>query len=170
MKTLLFAAVVTVSSLASAADTPAATGLDRLNVFAGTWKSESETYKTPYSEEGTVTSTLDNQCWKAGAFFICNQSVNGTSRVLLAFVYKGGDTYDVTYVPADGSHASNGTLLVDGGVWTYPGEQHKYGQVVYFRNVNIYANTDSLDYREEYSTDQQNWTLMAKGHETRVRN
>jgi len=39
MKTLLFAAVVTVSSLA-AADTASPTALDRLNVFAGTWKSE----------------------------------------------------------------------------------------------------------------------------------
>jgi len=168
MKTLLFAAVITASTLA-AADTAAPSALDRLNVFAGTWKSDSETYKTPYSEANTISSTLVNQCWKAGAFFICNQSVNGDSRVLLAFVFKGGDTYNVTYVPADGSHASNGVLLVDGGVWTYPGEQHKYGQVVYFRNVNIYTNTDSLDYREEYSTDQQNWTLMAKGHESRVR-
>lgn len=168
MKRLLLAAALAAPALSIAAD--AASPLDRLNVFAGTWKSESQTFKTPYSEESNVTTTLVNQCWKAGQFFICNQSVNGESKVLLVFAFKGGDTYGVTYVPADGSHSISGTVLVDGGVWTYPGETHKYGQVTYFRTVNIYASNDSLDYREEYSTDQQNWTLMAKGHETRVRN
>jgi hypothetical protein len=165
-KIWILGAALAVSSFAMAADAPAP--LDRLNVFAGTWKSDSQTFKTPYSEEGQVSSTLVNQCWKAGAFFICNQSVNNVSRVLLVFTYKGGDSYGVGYVPADGSHAYSGSLLVDGGVWTYPGQQTKLGQTVYFRNVNIYSNNDNLDYREEFSDDQQNWTLMAKGHESRV--
>lgn len=172
MKTRLFAVVLTVSGFSMAAggaDTPAPQGLDRLAVFAGTWKSESQTFKTPYSEETSVTSTLVNQCWKAGAFFMCNQSVDGASRVMLVFTYKAGDSYGVTYVPADGSHAVTGSVVVAGGVWTYPGESHKYGQVTYFRTVNIYSDNDNLDYREEYSEDQQTWTLMAKGHETRVR-
>jgi hypothetical protein len=167
-KTLLFAAALCSCGFAVAADAPSP--LDRLNVFAGTWKSDSQTFKTPYSEEGSVSSTLVNQCWKAGAFFICNQSVNGTSRVLLVFTYKGGDSYSVGYVPADGSHTFSGSLLVDGGVWTYPGQQTKLGQTVYFRTVNIYDGNDSLDYREEFSDDQQSWTLMAKGHESRVKN
>ena len=168
-KLMLSAAALLASSLALGADAPAPSPLDRLNVFAGTWKSDSQTFKTPYSEAGQVSSTLTNQCWKAGQFFVCNQMVDGESRVLLVFAFKGGDSYTVTYVPANGSYSSNGALLVDGGVWTFPGEQHKYGQVVYFRTVNIY-NGDSLDYREEYSDDRQNWTLMAKGHEARVRN
>lgn len=167
MKLLLCAAALAASTLA-AADTPSA--LDRLIPFAGTWKSDSQTFDTPYSKAGTSSSTLVNQCWKAGQFFICNQSVNGESRVLLVFAYKGGDTFGVTYVPADGSHSISGTVLVAGGVWTYPGQQTKLGQTTYFRTVNIYGNSDNLDYREEYSQDQQTWTLMAKGHETRVRN
>lgn len=172
MKIFLFAAALASLGYASAAgsvDAPVS-GLDRLAVFAGTWKSEAQTFKTPYSEETSVSTTLVNQCWKTGAFFLCNQSVDGNSRVLLVFTYKGGDSYGVTYIPADGSHASNGSLVVAGGVWTYPGESHKYGQVTYFRTVNIYGNNDNIDYREEYSDDQQTWTLMAKGHETRIKN
>jgi len=170
MKTLLFAVVVLVSSFAAAADTSSPTGLDRLNIFAGTWKSESQTFKTPYSEEGSSTTTLVNQCWKAGAFFVCNQSVNGVSASMLVFTYKGGDTFSEAAVQVATGQANNGTLMIAGGVWTFPGVSHKLGQVTYFRVVNIYSDNDHLDYREEFSTDQQNWTLMAKGHETRVRN
>ena len=167
-KALLIAALLAGSSFAAVADAPSP--LDRLNVFAGTWKSDTQTFKTPYSEEGSSSYTLVNQCWKAGAFFVCNQSVDGVSRTMLVFSYKGGDTYNEAAIPADSGHASNGTVLIDGGVWTFPGESHKLGQVTYFRTVNIYDGNDSLDYREEFSTDQQNWTLMAKGHETRVKN
>ena len=167
-KLILSAAALLASSLAVGADAPSP--LDRLNIFAGTWKSDTQTFKTPYSEESNGSSTLVNQCWKAGAFFVCNQSVDGVSRSMLVFSYKGGDTYKEVAVSAESGVGSNGILLIDGGVWTFPAESHRYGQVTYFRTVNIYNGNDNLDYREEYSTDQQNWTLMAKGHETRVRN
>jgi hypothetical protein len=155
-----------------AADAPAPASppeLDRLAVFAGTWKSDAENFDTPYSKAAKISSTLVNQCWKAGAFFVCNQSVNGISRVLLVFSYKGGDTYWINEVPADTGRAASSTVVVSGGVWTFPGQSNKLGQVTYFRNVEIYNGTDSIDFREEYSTDNQNWTLMSQGHESRVR-
>jgi hypothetical protein len=167
MKRLLFAALLAAPALSIAAD--AASPLDRLAVFAGTWKSDTENFETPYSHASSGSYTLVNQCWKAGAFFVCNQSVDGVSRSMLVFSFKGGDTYSEVAVSADNGVGSNGTLLVDGGVWTFPGQFHKLGQVIYVRTINIYNGNDSLDYREEYSTDQQNWTLMAKGHESRVR-
>ena len=170
MKTLLFAAAFFGSTLGVAADAPAPDGLDRLNVFAGTWKSVGQNFKTPYSEASDTSSIVTNQCWKSGAFFLCNQAVDGVSRVLVVFTYKGGDTYTVSNIPAGGGIASNGSLVISGGVWTFPGVSHKYGQVTYFRTVNIYSNNDNLDYREEYSEDQQTWTPMAQGHETRIRN
>ncbi|HEV2112159.1 MAG TPA: hypothetical protein VGT99_12450 [Gammaproteobacteria bacterium] len=169
MRILVFAAALMAATLGMAADAPQSSDLDRLNVFAGTWKSEAENYDTIFSKAGIVSSTLVNQCWKAGAFFVCNQSVNGVSRVLLAFGYKGGDTYFVNYVPADTGRAVSGTVIIAGGVWTYPGQQTKLGQTTYFRTVDIFNDNDNIDFREEFSTDNQNWTLMSKGHETRVR-
>jgi hypothetical protein len=169
-KLILSAAALLASSFALGADAPAPSALDRLNVFAGIWKSVGQNFKTPYSEEADTSSTVTNQCWKAGAYFICNQLVDGASRVLLVYTYKGGDTYTISTIPAASGQASNGTLLMDGGVWTYPGVSHKFGQATYFRTVNIYGDNDNIDYREEYSQDQVTWTLMAKGHETRVRN
>lgn len=146
-----------------------AQGLDRLLPFAGTWKTESHNFDTAYSKAKEVDATLVNQCWKAGAYFICNQSVNGVSRVLLAFTYNSGDSYGVTYIPADGGRASSGRLVISGVVWTYPGRQVSLGQTTYFRNINTFSDVDHINFREEFSTDQKNWTLMAEGHEVRVR-
>jgi len=87
----------------------------------------------------------------------------------LQFSYKAGDTYYVTYVPSDSGHAISGTVIIAGGVWTYPGQQHNLGQTIYFRTVDIFDDADNIDFREEFSNDNQNWTLMSKGHETRVR-
>src|SRR5690242_20696300 len=168
MKMLLFAAALLAAAPAVTADTPQS-DLDRLAVFAGTWKSDAENYDTLYSHAGTVSSTLVNQCWKAGAFFVCNQSVNGVSRVMLVFSYKAGDTYWISEVPADTGHAASSTVIVSGGVWTFPGQSTKLGQTTYFRTVDIFNGTDSIDFREEFSTDKENWTLMSKGHESRVR-
>ena len=170
MKTLLIAAALALPALGFAADAPAPQGLDRLTVFAGSWQSNLENYETPYSHAATISSTLVNQCWKAGAFFMCNLAANGESRVLLVFTYKGGDSYGVTFVPADGSHAVNGSLIVAGGVWTFPGQSTKLGQTVYFRTVNMFSDLNNYDYREEFSTDQLTWTLMSKGHVSRVKN
>ena len=168
MKIVLFVAALAASGLSVAADVPTP-DLDRLNVFAGTWKSDAENFDTIFSKAGKVSSTLVNQCWKAGVFFVCNQSVNGSSRVLLAFNYKAGDTYWVSYVPSDSGHAISGTLIISGGVWTYPEQQTHLGQTTYFRTVDIFSDTDNIDFREEFSTDNQTWTLMSQGHETRVR-
>jgi hypothetical protein len=168
MRIVLFVTALVISMAGIAADAPTP-DLDRLNLFAGTWKSDAENYDTIYSKASTVSSTLVNQCWKAGVFFVCNQSVNGASRVLLTFSYKGGDTYFVNYVPADSGRAVSGTVIISGGVWTYPGQQNKLGQTTYFRNVQIFSDNDNIDFREEFSTDNEHWTLMSKGHETRVR-
>lgn len=168
MKILALGAALLAAAPAVTADTPPS-DLDRLTVFAGVWKSDAENYDTIYSQAGKVSSTLVNQCWKAGAFFVCNQSVNGVSRVLLVFSYKGGDTYWISEVPADTGHAASSTVVIAGGVWTFPGQSTKLGQTTYFRTVDIFNGTDSIDFREEFSTDKENWTLMSKGHETRVR-
>src|SRR5579871_3882870 len=156
MRILFFAAALAVAATAMAADTPAPSAtadLDRLTPFSGTWKSDAENFDTPYSSAAKLSSTLVNQCWKAGAFFICNQAVNGVSRVLLVFTYKGGDTYWISEVPADTGHAASSTVIVSGGVWTFPGQSTKLGQTTYFRTVDIFNGTDSIDFREEYSTD-----------------
>ena len=168
IKRTLAAAALVLTALAATADS--AQGLDRLTPFAGTWKSVGQNVDTIYSKAGDISSTLVNQCWKTGSFFVCNQSVNGASRVMLVFAYIGGDSFSVTYVPADGSRAINGKLIVDGGVWTYPGEQNKLGETTYFRTVDIFSNSDNIDFREEFSTDNEHWTLMSSGHQTRVRN
>jgi hypothetical protein len=156
--------------MALAADqAPAPEGLEKLKVFSGAWRSESENFDTIFSHAAKVSSLLANECSVKGNFYVCDQSVNGQSRVLLVFAHAGGDTYGVTYIPADGGHAITGALIVVDNTWTYPGQQSKLGQITYFRTVDIFTDADTIEFREEFSTDNQHWTLMAKGHETRVK-
>jgi len=170
MKRLLsFMLLILSGAAALAADAPNSAALDKLKVFAGAWKSDSQKFDTIFSSAGTVSWMQANECGRNGGFYVCNQSSNGVSRVLLVFTYKGGDTYGVTYVPADGSRAISGELLIDGNTWTYPGQQNKLGQTTYFRNVNVFTNPDTIEFREEFSVDQQTWTLMAQGRETRIK-
>ncbi|HSC48493.1 MAG TPA: hypothetical protein VLG68_10450 [Gammaproteobacteria bacterium] len=166
---LLFMLTILSGAAALAADTQNSTALDKLKIFAGAWKSDSQNFDTIYSSAGAVSSLQTNACGHDGDFYVCNQSSNGVSRVLLVFTYKGGDTYGVTYVPADGSRAVSGELLIAGNTWTYPGQITKFGQVTYLRTVNVFTNPDTIEYRQEFSVDQQNWTLMAQGRETRIK-
>lgn len=166
---LLLMLMILSGAAALAADTAPSAALAKLKVFAGAWRSDSEKFDTIYSSAGKVSSLQSNECSINGGFYICNQSSNGVSRVLLVFTYKGGDSYGVTYVPADGSHAVSGELIINGDTWTYPGQLTKLGQVTYMRTVNVFTSPDTIQYRQEFSVDQQNWTLMAQGTETRIK-
>jgi hypothetical protein len=42
--------------------------IDAIQAYAGTWKTETEHFDTPYSKAGREASTLRNECWKNGGF------------------------------------------------------------------------------------------------------
>ena len=61
-----------------------------------------------------------------------------------------------------------GTLTIEGNVWTFPWETTEKDVTTYFRVVNTWTTPDHIDFRQEYSTDKTHWTLMAKGQDDRV--
>ena len=153
-----------------AAQAASPVGLDRIAVYAGTWHNRVEHYATPYGKAGTETTTLRNDCWRARAFYACEQVVDGKPVALVVFVYDIAKHSYITHpIPADGSAAGNGTLLIDGETWTFPWQFADHGKTVYARVVNVFHGRDRIDYRQEYSLDQTHWTAMARGVETRQR-
>jgi len=170
-KLLLIACAALAGSAASAADTGhTPTGVERLLVFAGTWKSESDQYQTAYSKASHVAVTTVNDCMRNGNYYACNQSVNGQSRWLLVFVYPGsGDTYGTYLVPADGTPGVSGQLIIYDKTWTFPVQRNNLGKVTYFRTVNTFLDANHYDFRQEYSEDKQTWTVMSQGHQTRIK-
>lgn len=158
-------ALVLVTSLANAA--PAVSGLDKIEAYAGTWKTEAEHFSTPYSKAGQETTTLKNDCWRSGDFYACHQIVNGKSAALLVFTYDAtSGIYHSYAIPANGGEPGlGGELIIKGNVWTFPWQFIDKGKTIYFRVINVFTTPHTIEYRQEYSADKLHWTLMAKGFE-----
>jgi len=155
-------------SLAGAAAPDKPAGIDAIHAYEGMWIVNLQYMETPYSKVSTDKSTLRNECWKNGAYFACNQYVNGESKVLLVFTYDAVKNEYTSYqIPQGGGSPGSGKLLIDGNQWTYPWQTGQGPNTVWFRVVNTFDGPDKIDFRQEYSTDQAHWTLMGEGKETR---
>ena len=144
------------------------TGIDAIQAYAGTWKTEMEHFNTAYSKAGKESTTLQNDCWKSGEFYACHQIVNGESKALIVFTYDSTTKAYTTYpIMLDGRAAGHGKLVIEGKVWTYPWEDSENGKTTYFRVVNTFTAPNRIEFQQEYSTDQKSWTLMAKGSEVK---
>ena len=145
-------------------------GLDRVMAYAGTWKTEVRHLDTPFSKAGSEAKTLRNDCWRSSGFFACNQIVDGDSKALLVFMYDPKtDRYTSYPIPAGGGEVHPGSLLIQGDTWTFPWDYTEGGKTTHFRVVNVWSSPDSIEFRQEYSADGEHWTLMAEGHEARVK-
>ncbi|MFI4967560.1 MAG: hypothetical protein ACHQAU_02440 [Gammaproteobacteria bacterium] len=144
-------------------------GLDKVMAYAGSWKTEVQHFDTPFSKAGSESLTLKNDCWRSGGFLACDQSVDGDSKALLVFMYDAkGDVYASYPIAPGASDVHPGKLIIEGAVWTFPWDNTEAGKTTHFREVNTWSSADSIEFRQEYSSDGVHWMLMAKGHETRV--
>lgn len=157
----------TVSALIHAAPLPS--GLDKIAAYAGTWKTETGHFDTPYSKAGKDSATIRNDCWRSGNYYACHQYVNGDSKALLVFTYDAkSDTYTVYPISTGGDAVQPGKLIIHGNVWTFPWETRGKDKTTYFRVVNIFTAVDTISYRQEFSTDNAHWFPMAQGYEKKL--
>jgi hypothetical protein len=146
-------------------------GIDAITAYAGTWKVAGERFATAHSDAGKEESTLRNDCWKSGGYVACNQYVNGESKVLLVFTYSTLTKMYTSYpIPSDGEAATSGRLQIVGNVWTFPWEVTQSGVTTYFHVVNVFKDSDHIEYAQEFSPDNVHWTKMAQGTEMKVGN
>jgi hypothetical protein len=139
-------------------------GIDAIRAYEGSWEVSVEHFDTAHSKASKEKSLLRNDCWKSGGYFACDQYVNGESKALLVFTYDAAKNMYASYpIPSDGSAAGLGKLLIEGNVWTFPWESREGDKTTYFRVVNVFATPDQIESRQEFSTDNVHWTLMARG-------
>lgn len=136
--------------------------------YAGLWKTNIDHFDTAYSKASHETTNLRNDCWKSGQYLACRQEVNGESKVLLVFTCTDAGNCTSYQIPHDGGEPGSGKLLIDGNTWTFPWSVTENGKTTWFRVVNVWSSHDTIEFRQEYSTDNEHWTRMAAGHETRV--
>ncbi len=143
--------------------------IDAIWAYAGTWKIDTEDFATPYSKAGHKVTTLHNECWRSGPYIACRQIVDGDSKVLIVFTCTRPDHYCISYqIPPDGSNPGSGTMHIEGNTWTFPWQNVDAGKTTYFRVVNVWSTPTTIDYRQEFSTDQVHWTPTATGHEVKT--
>lgn len=144
-------------------------GIEKILAYQGTWKIETEHFATRFSKAEKESSTLHNDCWRSAGFFVCDQIVNGDSKDLIIFTYNAkDDTYNSYSVPAEGGGGGAGKLFIKGHVWTFSWERKQDGKTFYFRVVNVFTQPGTIEYRQEFSEDQQHWTATAKGIEHKL--
>lgn len=155
-------AFAAIASVAVAQTAP----IDKVAAYAGSWKITIEHLDTPFSKAGKETTNLRNDCWKSGAYYACNQYVDGESKVLIVFVYNAkDDSYTSYQIPTGGGASGSGKLLIQGNTWTFPWQDTDSGKPVYFRVVNVFTSPATIEYRQEFSRDQNQWTVTARGSE-----
>ena len=159
------------AAVPQAADTQTASAqpsdLDAIWRYAGGWRIQTESVDSPYSKAARHTSVLRNDCWRSEGYIACRQIVDGVSKILIVFTCGRSDHYCTSYqIPSDGSPASSGTMHIEGDTWTFPWQtSDKDGKITYFRVVNVWSGPTTIDFRQEYSTDQVHWTKTSTGHE-----
>lgn len=143
--------------------------IDAIWAYAGTWRIETEDLATPYSKAGHKVANLHNECWRSGPYIACRQIVDGDSKVLIVFTCTRPDHFCISYqIPSDGSNPGSGTMHIEGNTWTFPWQNVDAGKTTYFRVVNVWSSPTTIDYRQEFSTDQVHWTPTATGHEVKT--
>jgi hypothetical protein len=152
---------------AAAADKPA--GIDSIRAYEGIWDVNIEHLDTAHSKASREHTSLRNDCWKSAGYYACNQYVNGESKALLVFTYNESKNEYTSYpIPPDGGKAGQGKLLIEGNVWTFPWQSDEDGKTTYYHVVNVFTGPDKIEFRQEFSTDNVHWTVMARGAETRT--
>lgn len=167
MRSLCLLFLLNLSSVALAAEPQ---GLDRLAAYAGEWDATMSHLDTPYSKTGDEHHRLFNDCWRSDTFYVCRQSVDGKSVALLVFTYDAAADRYASYPVVPGSDSAHaGVLLIHGQEWVFPWDATEQGKTTHFRVVNTWSTPDRIEFRQEYSADGEHWTLMATGHETRIK-
>ncbi len=143
--------------------------VDAILAYRGSWKVEVEHLATAQSKATHDTSNLRNICWKSNEYAACNQVVNGESKILLVYVYNAAEKNFTAYtIPGNGTANGTGKLLIEGNTWTFPWQIQENGKTTYYRVVNVFISPTRIEFRQEYSTDNEHWTQTMKGTEERV--
>jgi len=170
MRTLVVLFIATTYALCaaqtSATDQQAATR--KLGVFVGKWQSEGAFLETPYSKAGKVSSNIDCGWSPQGNFLICEQLITdsgGKHTQLSIFSYNSKDgNYTISSMAGAGKQPWNGTVTINGSIWTYPGGYEADGKKVEIRTINDFSVPGTESFKTEFSDDGgAHWIVTLQG-------
>ncbi len=168
LATTMLSIAVALARTTPPAATDVAAATKKLGVFVGKWKSEGNFFETGYSHVGHVTSDIDCRWSPQGNFLVCEQQITdkeGQHTQLSIYSYNSKDgNYTISSMADPGRQPWNGTVIINGNVWTYPGSFEAKGNKVEMRTINDFSTSGVEQFKTEFSDDGGgHWTTMLQG-------
>lgn len=140
----------------------------KLAAFLGKWQGEGEFFDTPYSKAAKVASSIDCYWSPQGDFLVCEQHITdpaGAHTQLSIYSYNAkDDNYTITSMAGPGKQPWNGTVIINGNIWTYPGGYEDDGKKIEIRTINDFSVPGVESFKTEFSDDGgAHWTLTLQG-------
>lgn len=87
------------------------------------------------------------------------------STQLSIYSYNSKDkNYAISSMAGPGKQPWNGTVIINGNVWTYPGGFEANGKKVEVRTTNDFSVAGTETFKSEFSEDGgAHWTVMLQG-------
>ena len=141
------------------------TGLHKLNVFVGTWKSQNN------PDDGT--SAVYSCKWSDnGNFLVCDQAVTSAGKKTNNLAIYSYDVenkhYNLSLVGIPGMEPFSIPVFSEGDTLSYPGEYMDNGQKVYNRTLNIFSSPSSYQFKIQSSKDGKQWTTSMEGKSVKI--
>jgi hypothetical protein len=172
----LYFTVVAASTLALASDhlqvPKVAPELSKMNVWVGTWESQTQVMTTPYSEAASVTSEMTCTWSPHHGFILCDHlmnGVNGVSNSLSVYTYdEAAKTYKFFGVDKDDSPREV-PMQVKGNVWSFGTEVRNQDKTIMFLTNDEFLSDKVMHFQTEFSEDNgRNWKELNKGELTKI--
>ena len=160
---LLFLLFILLSelSMGQKASVLKAEGIQKMNVFTGTWKSENDTL---YKDR---TSAIFNCKWSPnGKYLICDQIVSGKAgktNNLAIYSFDSNNHYQLSLVGIPGVDPFSIPVISKGDTLVYPGSYTSNGHKIYNQTLNIFTNYKKYRFIVQYSEDSIHWTTTLAG-------
>ena len=153
---------------AQTAGTDDQTATKRLGAFVGKWQSEGTMMETPFSHADKISSSIECRWSPQGNFLICEQLITdsaGGHTQLSIYSYNPKDgNYTISSMAGTGKQPWNGTVIISGNVWTYPGSFEAKGKKVQVRTTNDFSVPDTETFKSEFSDDGgAHWIVTLQG-------
>lgn len=167
---------VTLLSMPAAAQTSAdlQAATQKLGVFVGKWRSEATRPETAYGHADKITSSIQCSWSPQGNFLICEQTIHdssGSHIQLSVYSYNSKDgNYTISSMAGAGKQPWNGTVNINGSIWTYPGSFEANGKKIEVRTINDFSVPGVETFKTEFSADGgAHWVVTLQGTAHRVK-
>jgi hypothetical protein len=142
----------------------------RLDYFAGTWKSDGEMKPGPFGPGGAMSGTVICEWFEGGFHLLCRSQGDGPMGETYALGIMGYNAASkrYTYYGIDNTGAGDPAYgRVSGATWVWEGEGLVGGQVMKSRYALKQLDADRYSWSWEVSGSSGAWTLVAQGTDTR---